>query len=275
MITGEGNMTRVPRETLIKFVQGRCTPEEGLKVLEEIEANPESSRELDLFADILGVFHDTPDLSTVEPSLSSGRHMRRVRRIVGGTLGYFPIRYSIPVAALMVIALFVLIGHIPRIGQGRTTLLETDLSMVEWATRGVSGGDVDAAREAAFRGDFTGARQHILRYVNTAPTEPERACGLITAGALCFLQAQEESRGWWHSKPEAELLRLGTGYLDEATRLQVPASVRNEAHLLLARGLYWLDRRPEANAHLDSVAACGPEDARRAGALRPMITEKP
>jgi hypothetical protein len=268
-------MTRVPRETLIKFVQGRCTPEEGLKVLEEVEANPESSRELDLFADILGAFHASPDLSPEEPSLPSGRHIRRLRGIVRGAAGYFPIRYSIPFAALIVIALFAIVGHFPRIGQGRTTLLETDLSMVEWATRGVSGGDVDAAREAAFRGDFIGARKHILRYVNIASTESERACGLITAGALCFLEAQEESRGWWHSKPDAELLRLGTGYLDEATRLQVPASVRNEAHLLLARGLYWLDRKPEAIAQLDSVAGSGPDDVRRAEGLRSMITDKP
>jgi hypothetical protein len=169
------------------------------------------------------------------------------------------------------VLLLLLVGFPPRFGQDRTTLLETDLSMVEWATRGVTGGDVDAAREAAFRGELSTARKHILRYVNSALTDPERACGLITAGALSLLEARERSRGWWQREPDPELLRMGVGYLEEASRLQVPSSVRNETRLLLARGLYWLGRKNEAEAQLDSISGGDPGDLRRAHALKSMI----
>jgi hypothetical protein len=264
-------MTRVPREAIINFVQGRCSPEEGLKILEQIEASPESSRDLDLFSDILGVFHDNPDLSA-----ETGPWRTERRRIHGpgslrDRLSSASVRYALPAAIVAVVVIVIVLGYMPRFGQDRPTLLEADLSMVEWATRGVTGSDVEAAREAAFRGELSTARKHILRYVNTAHADPERACGLITAGALSLLEAREKSGGWWRRNPDPELLRIGVGYLEEAARLRVPPNVRNEARLVLARGLYWLDRKAEAVSQLDSVSGADPLDRRRADALRSMI----
>jgi hypothetical protein len=264
-------MARVPRETLIRFAQGRCSAEEGLKILEQIEADPESSRELDMYADIIGVFHDTPNLEpdAVQSAGLSGHGRfpdhapeRRPR---------FPRKIVIPAVSVFAAVILALLFLRPLAETEKLTLLETDLSMVEWATRGAIGSDIDATREAAFRGDFDQARRHILRFVNSATTDPERACGLITAGTLSFLEARQKSRGWWHEVPDPELVRVGVGYLQESSQLRVPQSIRNEARMLLARGLYWLDRKAEAAAQLDSVGGGDPNDVRRADELRIVI----
>jgi hypothetical protein len=270
--TGEDVMTRVPTETLIRFVQGRCSPEEGLKILEQIESSPESSRELDMFADIIGVFHETPDLTANEvgadrPSARAvlpDRPPERRRRFV--------LRIVLPTASVLAAAIVFFFYFRPIAETDRMTLLEPDLSMVEWATRGAIGSDIDATREAAFRGNFVQARKHILRFVNSTSTDPERACGLITAGALSFLEARQKSKGWLHEVPDQELLRVGVGYLQEAAQLRVPPSIHNETRMLLARGLYWLGNRVEASAQLDSVAGGDPNDLRRAEELRSIIS---
>ena len=264
-------MTRVPRETIIRFVQGKCSPEEGLRILEQIELSPESSQDLDLYADILGVFHESPDLSPEapeatgeeRPALRGSRLAPRLRRPA--------LRYSLFAGAVVLLAIIVMLRVLPQFERNRTTILDPDLSMVEWATRGATGGDVDAAREAAYRGDFSLARKHILRYHNRASTDDEKACALITAGVLAFLEAHDNRKGWWHRAPDEALLRVGIGYLEEAIRLPGSWRMKNEARLLLARGLYLADRKTEAAAQLDAVSSGDSSDLRQAEALRSIM----
>jgi hypothetical protein len=270
-LSGEDSMTRVPRETIINFVQGRCTPEEGLRILEQIEASPESSRDLDLFADIVGVFHENPGINTQDPPRPSEGGLSGGLRLVKRTRGRRLLAYGAPMAALIVFAAGLSIfGGLPGTSHVRTTLLDVDLSMVEWATRGTTGNDVDAAREEAFRGNFSGAREHIQRFINAAPSREERAFGMIAAGTLCLLEAKDTER-WWRQEPDPTLVRQGVEYLQAVVGMPVRPVVRDEARLLLARGLFWLGRRDDAVAQVDSASLGDYGLARRAVQLKRLM----
>jgi len=257
---------RVDRDDLVDFALGKLSPEESLRVLDAVEADPGLSAQLEEIAVVVqGIDRDGEEL------FGRGRGDRG--RGSGAVVRDSGWRYVIRAAALfaMVIGLSVVISALTA---GRYDDL-TALGRIELDVRfrGSDAEDLVRARALHGEGDVDEALVQLDRFLRMNPEGESADFARVLAGSIRVGGAESSVLGLFRRFDEGRIMLGLRDLLLVVSRSENPRLVE-EACWVVAKGYLMLDRPGDAAEHLRRVVAGGGLRVRDAEGLLEEINRR-
>jgi len=237
---------RIPRESISDLVLGKLSPEESLKLLEEIERDPSASEELELVTGMLrfAVVHGKEVFEPMEvastPEVSPPRGVAELLR------SYLRVRkLKYPVAALVVVCVialgFVAASHLSTDEYYPLTIIES----IEFDSRvrGPGQEDLDAAQHLYAEGEPDESLRLLERYVRAFPRSGVIDYVHYSAGAIYLMRSQRSFLSLFPSYDQ-ERVRRGLAHLDSAAHISTNLRIVENSRWLRAKA-FLMVRRPE------------------------------
>lgn len=260
---------RIDRARITDLVLGKLSPEEALKVLEEVESSPEASREMELAVEVLNFARGEGqgEFARQEGVAERGAIVRDGwSGVVSNWLRPPRLVYGVAVAVTLAVAG---IGTRYFLAKG-VIIPEAETEWIEWATvRFSETSSLLSAQDAFQRGDPETAYDELTRYIRVHPEDPLKGEVRYNAALLCFDLGRDDLAGFPVGYDTLWISR-GIGLLDELLADPTSAPLHEGAQLLRARGLIAVGRSVEAEPDLRAVSEAR---GRRAEEARKLLLE--
>jgi len=233
---------------LTDLVLGKLSPEESLRMLREIEHDPQASQELEARTRLLAHVRE------------GGEALFAGRNAVAGTSPLAQARRwwaSCPVAGYAIGAAVVLLIALVPVVNVLTKGPLVDLARVgypqyEAVLRSAGDSDIGLAVRMLRGGHPQESLLLLERFCRAYPENDMREYAHYLAGAIYLSDAQESLLGMFVSY-DLSRVRAGMTHLGEALRFSGNPRLTEESHWLRAKGFLMLERPAEALAELETV----------------------
>ena len=246
------------------LVLGKLSPEESLRLLEEIERDPVASEELEARTRLLAQVRSGGEFLFSPVRSTAGRSLRWVRRLWSD--GFLSPRL-IGAAILVVIALLPLTSALTR--GPYVDIARVEAPRYESLLRSVGESDIALAIRLLRTGRSHESLLLLERFCRAYPESDMRQYAHYLAGAVYLVDARRAFLGMFASY-DAASVQAGLAHLDEALRLSESPRLVEESHWLRAKALLMLERPDDAIAELRVV--CSLEGVRAEDAASLMET---
>lgn len=256
---------------LSDLVNGQLSPEEALRVLEEVERSPELSRDLDLHVELLNLASSPTGNPFSEP-LERGSAVRAFLGSLAGKVGSIvPGRRLAPV---------LLLGACLLVGAGLLTIrlvvagpyvaiAEVREPEIPIRVRSESDADLVAAAEYFSAREYVPAAERLERFLRMYP-ESESAPWVEYAAGVARLAGARKPAWIVLSCFDESQVEAGLGHLNSVIGRHDSPILRLDALWYQAKGLLMVGRVEEARRSLHDLAASG---GSRGVAARDMLAE--
>ncbi len=240
---------KVVRDDLVDFALGKLGPEESLRVLDAVEADPGLSAQLEEIAVVVrGIDRDGEELFGGGRG-DRGRASGRVVRDSGW-------RYVVRAAALLVavIGLSLVISALTARPYADLTALgriELDVRF-----RGIDVEDLEQARVAHAEGDVGAALVHLNRFLRMHPEGEDADVARVLAGSIRIGAAESSVFGLFRRFDEGQIL-LGLRDLLLVVARSENLRLVEEASWIASKGYLMLGQPENAADHLRRVVKGG------------------
>ena len=252
---------RIDSSRITDLVLGKLPPEEALKVLDEVERNPEASREVELAVQMLNFARGEGAEEFASQEAAATAKVKLRRRWWDVVPGW--IRAPRLVYAMAAVSVVVVLGIVTRyFVVPRDVIPDAGGEWIEWATvRFPESVDLLTAQETFRDGGNLAAYDKLTRYLRVHPDDPLRGEVRYNAALLCFDLGREEVAGILVSYDTVWISR-GLGILDMVVEDTSSVALVEGARILRAMGLIAVGRGAEAEADLRIVSDLrGPHEA--------------
>jgi hypothetical protein len=257
---------KIDIQRIVEFAQGRLSPEDSLRFLEEIEKDPEASLELDLINDLFKVSADDGERLFEEsakqknvPAGWIGKVLRGIKSLLGlrKTEGHSTVARPVPtfamagvVTVLLVVAAFWLRQALKGPFFEDAALTDAD---VVTSIRTVGPEDFAVAYRMMMEGEYDQSIHLMERYAKAYPTNAMVAYAHYLTGASYLLSSTQNMLlifpYYDRARVAAGISHLGLALADSTT----PRVLSEEARWLRAKGYLRLDRPKDAVDDLHAV----------------------
>jgi len=240
---------RVVRDDLVDFALGKLSPEESLRVLDAVEADPGLSAQLEEIAVVVrGIDRDGEEL------FGDGRTDQR--RFPGSVVRDSGWRYVIRAAAVLVIVIGVSVV-ISALTEGPyADLAALGRIELDMRFRGIDAEDLVQARAAHGEGDVDAALVHLDRFLRMHPEGEDADVARVLAGSIRIGGAESSVFGLFRRFDEGQILLGMRDLLMVEARAENPRLVE-EACWIVSKGYLMLGRPENATDHLRSIIKGG------------------
>jgi tetratricopeptide (TPR) repeat protein len=242
---------RIPVSRIVDLARGELSPEESLKLLQEIEQDERASRDLDIVASMVDVVDREGDSLFAAGSTRAETLSSRATSFIVSIARWLKGRpvYAGVAAFVVVFALIVIMLPPASPYASLASIREFDFSAT---VRGVELADVEAALEHYREGRYQEAIKLLERYVRAFPRSELLGYAHYSAGAA-YLRWSE-----WDMIPayvifDQERVREGIEHLQWAVRISSNSRLEEDARWLLAKGYLMLSDREAAGRQLQAI----------------------
>ena len=255
---------------LSDFVLGKLSPEESLRVLDELERDPEASQTVDYYASLLA-YAQGEGRSVFEERVNrrqsgSFAGVRRAARLVSRRRWIF--------AAAAVLAMSIFVGLLLR---GKSILWGDDakyaaLSDVEFGIgiRAEADDTLLVAMNLFHEGEYDRSIRVLERLMKAEPVHPFRDFANYTLGVVHLVAAGGSGNGPIRVF-DREHVRQGLESLGRAAMLTSSPRLAEEAYWLMAKGHLMVGEREEGLRFLQQVIDSGGQRKGEARRLKVLI----
>ena len=239
------------RGVLGDFALGRLSPEESLKLLDEIENDPEASRQLELVTELMNVV-DSHGAEVFEGRIPVGMVSTRWSNLGAGLMRFFKARKfamaTVTGALCVAAASVVIVSHLTS--PGYFALAKVDGADYITRVRGLD--DFADAHALLDAGETELAIKSLERYTRAFPDGPRVDYAHYLAGAALLISAH---RGFLTLFPSFDHERVVAAmrHLELAAHRSANPRVKEESHWLIAKAHLMLEKPDDAIAQLQLV----------------------
>jgi hypothetical protein len=246
---------RIPRESISDLVLGKLSPEESLRLLEEIERDPSASEELEFAAELLrfaavhgkSVFERAEYLSpqasgkprTVAERLESYLHVRNL---------------AYPAIVLVVMLGLVTASHLSRDKYYPLTGIEG--VEFESRVRGPGQEDLDAAQQFYAEGQPDESIRVLERYIRAFPRSEVIDYVHYSTGTIYLLSSRRSFLSLFPSYDHERVMH-GLDHLDSALHNSTNVHIIENSHWLRAKAFLMRHRPYDALVELEGLKSLG------------------
>ena len=231
---------------------GKLSPEESLKVLEEVEKNPQASMELELAADLLNfVALEGKELFERERATAYARRsaVKSIVWKVNDLLGAR--RFAYPLAALVV--LLILVGGLALTSSLTTSeyysLTEIQRLDFESRVRGPGLQDFDMAYEAFSKGQYDETIRLLERFIRAFPESDLVDYAHYSVGVTYLVSSRKSFITFFPSFEDGSVIR-GLEHLELAIQKSSNPRTIEDSHWIRAKGYLMLEKPERALVEL-------------------------
>ena len=251
------------------FVMGRLSPEESLAVLEELERDPEASKELDDVAEILNFVMIQGEEIFDARKYRTSRVPFALRKILLSVEAFFEEqRFAIPVIAVFLVS--ILVGSFMIVSRLTTSeyfsLTSIENLGFESSVRGPGVHDFDLAYEAFSKDQFEEAIRLLERYIRAYPKSDFVDYAHFAVGATYLVSAKQSFLTLFPSF-ERERVSRGLEHLQTTIRTSSNPRIIEDSHWLRAKGYLMLNEPEKAIDELSAVESLGGSKKEQASRL--------
>lgn len=245
--------------SLADFVKGKLSPEESLKLLDEIERDPTLSARLET-ANLLANLAETygPDIlaSREEPRGWISEYM--LSRALGKRVRYAAL--ALAVCLFLVVGLFALRWTYPF---RYTSLASIERVEIESNTRGDEENEFNLARQLSDDGKIDDAIDVLERFTRAYPRDEALDYAHLSAGALYLFSARRDVMSFITTF-DKERVSKGLEHLLLAERTSPRTRLVEKARVLRAKGFLMLSEPDSASSELRYTISMHGESEREA-----------
>jgi hypothetical protein len=229
--------------TLVDFARGKLSPEDSLKVLDEIESSKEHSSELEAVIDVMNVSDEQGEVLYRRDACAperDGKAETFLQRLLPQKGRLSP---AFAVVGAFVVILGVLVGI--RISTNDYyALAETEELRIESVVRGPGAEDFEVARQRIERNDLEGAIRVLERYTRAFPEGIGTDYAHYCVGAL-YLKLARRTIFPLIPRFDTDDVNLALAHLAAAAQETQNAVLAEDAYLLRAKGFIMINK-PDA-----------------------------
>lgn len=247
------------KESLLRdLVLGRLSPEESLRVLDEIEKDPAASSEVDFYAKLVAFCQgDGRDLFAVAARRKENlaeKVARSIARYARGLAAARPVyRFALFAAVLVTAAL---IGGDRILSNEYDELARVDGVEFHVNVRALAADDIDVAQRLFEGGEYQTALNVLQRHLRVNPSSPLADYVHYASGAILLVEARWKLMGVYPRFDRPMVLRA-IEELTEAIQLSSNARLIEEAHWLRAKAFLMLGQVDDCRDELRGLASMG------------------
>ena len=254
--------------SIIDLAKGNLSPEDSLKVLEEVNRNPEASRELDDVSNLMNFVAVEGESVFEEPEHSAAAKPWRWRELFGSRILASPI--TAVAAAFVLLVGFVLASSL-------TTSKYYDLTQMdglefESRVRGPGQEDFAIAYQHFSEGRYDESIRLLERYIRAFPHSDLVDYAHYSAGAIYLLASHKSFLSLFPSF-DPERVMKGLDHLNVAASTASNVRVIDDSHWLRAKGFLMLHRIEDALSELRIVESLNGPKRDQASELIARIRE--
>ena len=230
------------------LVLGRLSPEDSLRLLEEIERDPEASQELEARARLLAHVKGGGEVLFAGRDFARGRSIatKARRRWLSQPAG----GYALAAAVVVLIVLLPTASYLTR--GPFVEMARVDRPQYEAVLRSEGDSDIDLAVRMLRGGHLKESLLLLERFCRAYPENSLREYAHYLAGAIYLSDARESLAGMFVTYDSVRV-HAGLFHLEEALRFSGNPRLTEESHWLRAKGYLMLERPAEALSALEIV----------------------
>jgi hypothetical protein len=228
------------------------TPEESLGLLESIEKDPRSSRELDLVVDLMNEAADPQSKVFMAPAFHHKPFpIRTMRHFIEG-LRRHPFLFPVGAFGSLAVALVIIISVNLISANKLDELTGIDRTAFSWNARGTDDSDITGAYLSFTNGDYSKSLTLLDRYLRMEPRGDLAPYVHYTAGAVSLIASKTNYFNMFQTHNGTRVAEA-LQHLSLAISQTTNRRLLEESRFLRAKGYLMLHKPVEAIAELDSV----------------------
>ncbi len=238
--------------SLVDLVQGSLSPEVSLATLDEVDANPDLSKDLEFIIAIDGFVREEGEEIFATRQTSLRTHVVGLERIWLSPRVRVRFWYTVVSTVLLTLVGITIMSRFESSRYFELACVqqpETDVNV-----RGPVTDDFESARRRFRSGDHDEAIRILERHIRAFPGKVSGEYARFLAGSFCLATARRDILGVYKTFDKQKVIR-GMGYLSDVVRTSSNQRINGEAHILLGKGFLMLDDPDGALRELELLSA--------------------